>query len=198
MSKKNIKELLLSSLIVIGGGTIILLFFMFYGGGRINRNNVIDEKAFSFYAGLCNVAEVPDKHPNSTNFIEEATKFDLFSKTHPKVLVIDSKGVAYKTREGLGGDWNPQFLYDVQLVVCVGEEHSAIYSMGCNGNTYQRFGRTLNIYEAKTGKWKMSEVLTTGDSEDECSDIDRTSLEFIKQDIESWIIGARSNYQVVP
>ena len=110
MSKKRIKEFLLSTIIIIGAGSIMVVFFTFYGGGNINKAGRIDVKAFSVYARVCDVPAVAYEHPDSKNFIEKATRFDLFSTSSPKVLVIDSDGSAYSSRNGLGGEWKKRIM----------------------------------------------------------------------------------------
>lgn len=191
---KGIKELLWAILVVIGIWIIATLLLS--NGGSIVHDGLIDEEAYSKYAQVCDVeTSTTGNNLDSPYFITRATKFDLFSDNPPKVLVIDADGSAYISRAGLGGDWDPKQLYDVQLIACVGEENSAEFTAGCNGNSYRISGRTLNVYEARTGKWQQSFVLT---SEDPCrTGGDQSTLEYIRMSIDSSIQSRQSMYEVV-
>lgn len=193
MSTKSKIEIIFIFMVGISCIGIALLFTKFYKGGSIIVDGNIDEKAFSLYAKVCEGQAKTESFDDSTNFIKETTEFDLFSPTPPKVLVIDSNGSAYISGKGLGGGWNPQRLYDVQLVVCMGEKHSSPDSESfCNENSNQTYQRTLKVYEAKTGEVQLSAVLR------KCSNFDQTSLENIKQELADNIKSRQSMYQWVP
>jgi hypothetical protein len=166
--------------IFAGGGNVIT------GGGIILSNDgIIDEKAFSLYAKICEVDKEPYEKKDSPNFVKEAAQFKYFySKSvfiPPKVLVIESDGDPYITQKGIGGDWNPRRLYDVQVVACVGEERSGrTNTHKCNGQTYKVYSRTLDVYQAKTGKWIMSGGLA---EPDECGGVGYQSLQYISTSI---------------
>lgn len=200
VSEKNLEKPVSSFLQIIaavGIFTIILVSYMGYKGGIVNANGYIDQKAFSVYAKVCEVEMTSTyDHPDSPNFIKQASAFNLFSTTSPKVLVIDSDGSAYRSNKGLGGDWNPQRLYDVQLVVCIDKENSAPYNTSCNGNSYEKSGRHLRVYQAKTGKYFMSSLIHADD--DECKPYDSASLESIQQSLEMDIKAQQSMYISVP
>jgi hypothetical protein len=174
------------ALVVIGAGLVLMIVLIVdknYKGGRINKDGNIDAKAFSVYAKVCEVESPSAYDADSTNFIPQATPFELFSEVPPKILVIDtSDGADLYNRgldkltgynditygDGLDGDWNPQRLYDVQLVVCIDEE------------------KNMTVYKANTGEFFLASRLSS------------LSPKLIQEDIAQDIMGQRSMYTVFP
>jgi hypothetical protein len=75
---------------------------------------------------------------------------------------MNTDGSPYLSAKGLGGDWNPIRIYVVQLVVCIGNERSgSTNQVSCNGQTYDVYSRTLDIYEATPSTASTSAGLST-------------------------------------
>jgi hypothetical protein len=92
------------------------------------------------------------------------------SKPH-RLLVIDEKGEAFAPDDVDARGWTAPSLSDLQIIVCVGDEHrSTRYCNYEGGHSYKHiyYGREVRVLEAQTGV-SLGETALSGGGIGECA-----------------------------
>jgi hypothetical protein len=178
------REIFQLALIITFFLIFVFVFWLFFGKeGIVNSKGELEQKAFEKYFPVCQGKGVPI-----------AAGFDQFSDETPKVLVIDSNGQPYQTNNGIGGEWNPETIQDVQLVVCI--QNIGMISEGCPGYSGMEKVQYYSVYAAKTGKLLDHAWMVL---ESRCIDVtpDSTSIHVIPDELTAMKMRMRSDYTVI-
>jgi len=103
--------------------------------------SMVKQSVYDAYSGICT---------GEVERVDEATLFSGGPSGPVPTLLLNQDCTAYGSRRGLGKEWNPSSVSEVQLVAIVHSERDIVG--GCGGIRYLNLpGRTVVIFEAKTG-----------------------------------------------
>jgi len=110
-------------------------------------------------------------------------------RVHPTV-VLDYSGRVYESRFGLGDDWNPDSLNDLELVLCIrADEDDVIYGdVYCRGTDYGYRHiphKVAYLYEALTGDFVYKFNLRVSDP---CTGNSETNLTGLRRRLEDFFV----------